>query len=269
MGQADSREGTERVEASGFFRELQIEFLLHELKDPLAVIQNGLHTLLERRERCGPLSERQERILTRILRNTRKVQGMLNDLLEIGRCEAGVFSCSTFHPERVTLAVLREAVEAADQALLERLGPRREGREAEEAFARIGIGVEIDSRVRGSVMFQDETKFRQIVGNLIKNGLRYRRGRVGVRMRVEEERLMLEVSDDGPGIRPEHHEVIFQRYAQVNGGEEASPRGHGLGLAGARIMARRLGGDVEVESEQGSGAKFKLTLPRRFRESPA
>jgi signal transduction histidine kinase len=80
-------------------------------------------------------------------------------------------------------------------------------------------------------------------------------------MEVQGERLAVAVVDDGPGIEPDHHELIFKRYAQVKECAMVERKGHGLGLAGALIMARSLGGDIEVVSRKGEGATFRLTLP--------
>jgi hypothetical protein len=66
-----------------FFREIEIEFLIHELKDPISVIETGVRMLLERRERHGPLSLRQEKTLKRVLRNAQKARNMMYGLLEI------------------------------------------------------------------------------------------------------------------------------------------------------------------------------------------
>ena len=113
-------------------------------------------------------------------------------------------------------------------------------------------------------MHQDEIKFRQIVGNLIKNAVDHRKQRVEIKMNCERERLFVEVIDDGPGIDPESHELIFQRYTQVKECSISPRNGHGLGLAGARVLARCLGGDIEIENERGKGATFRLILPITF-----
>ena len=115
-------------------------------------------------------------------------------------------------------------------------------------------------------MFQDETKFRQIVGNLIKNALHHRKERIEIKMYRDDTHLMVDVADDGPGIAPEHHGTVFERYRQVDTCSLTPRRGHGLGLAGARIMARCLGGDIELQSQQGRGAKFILRLPLCLQE---
>jgi signal transduction histidine kinase len=80
-------------------------------------------------------------------------------------------------------------------------------------------------------------------------------------MDIENDDLSLTVSDDGPGVEPEHHEMIFRRYAQVKECSIVPRKGHGLGLAGALILARCLGGDIKIVSEKGQGAAFCLTLP--------
>jgi signal transduction histidine kinase len=112
-------------------------------------------------------------------------------------------------------------------------------------------------------IIHDEAKFSQIVGNLIRNALRFRKEKLEVRLFPENERIVVEVGDDGPGIKQEDHERIFQPYVQTETGLSAAKKGHGLGLAGALILARSLGGDVSVQSEAGKGATFRFTLPSK------
>jgi two-component system, OmpR family, sensor kinase len=243
----------------GFFRELQVEFLVHELKDPLSVIETGVRTLLERQDKYGALSRRQERTLQRTLRGARKARGMLNSLLEVGRSEAGCFSCGRFPLSRTVATVLVDTIEIMDHSILEGV---RDGEDTLKSLARCGITLEIDPKIEDEVMFQDEIKFTQIVGNLIKNALHYRQKHVHIVVRIEGQHVSIDVTDDGPGIRPEHHEFIFHRYAQVHDSSDVTRGGHGLGLAGSRILARHLGGDLLVSSDKGKGATFRLVLPR-------
>lgn len=250
----------ESTSSGNFFRELEIEFLLHELKDPISIIETGMRALLEKREKYGPLSPRQEKTLNRAFRNTKKVREMLNDLLEIGRSEAGRFVYCRFQPAKTVHAVLEEALESMAGHISEHAGAQREEEKRCKILSDSGIFLEIAPQVGETEMIQDETKFRQIFGNLVKNALYHRKGRIDVKMNREEDYLCIEVTDDGPGVEPEYHQAIFQRYTQIQ--ESASPRkGHGLGLAGALILARGLGGDIEVNSTKGKGATFRLTLP--------
>jgi signal transduction histidine kinase len=104
-------------------------------------------------------------------------------------------------------------------------------------------------------------KFQQIVANLFKNAITYRRRLVLIQLACKHDAVTLAVRDDGSGIAPEHHEKIFERYKQVNPWPGVARHGHGLGLAVARILARAMGGDITLESQLGHGALFRLTLP--------
>ena len=250
--------------SSQFFRELEIQFLIHELKDPIAVIETGLRTLLEKQEKFGPLSSKQENTLKRTLRNTKKARAMLNDLLEIGRSESGCLFCSHFHPATSVYQALKDALEIMTGPLSDAIGKYQAEKDAAELLSRNGIFVEISARVQDTEIFQDEIKFRQIAGNLFKNALHHRRERVNILMDIAENNLLLAVTDDGPGVGPEHHEMIFRRYAQVAECAVITRRGHGLGLAGAQILAHFLGGDIKIDSRKGQGATFRLTLPVRM-----
>ena len=242
-----------------FFREIQIEFLIHELKGPMSVIETGLRVLLEKKKTYGPLSVKQEKTLRRTLRNTQKTRQMLGDLLEIGRSEAGCFLCSRFQPAKAVYDVLFETLELVPGAhsgiLLETDG-------FPESLHQFGIHIKIAPQLANLELEQDEKKFRQIFGNLVKNALHHRKERIDIDINQSDNHIYIDVSDDGPGIKPEHHDLVFQRYAQVKECSLPTNReGHGLGLAGAFILARCLGGNIELKSESGRGARFRLILP--------
>jgi signal transduction histidine kinase len=254
--------------SQNFFRELQVEFLIHELKDPISVIETGMRTLLEKREKYGELSPRQEKTLKRTLRSTQKAREMLYNLLEIGRSQASCFHCACFQPANAVYGVLTDALEIMAEKIFEPLGGYQEEGEIIKFLSDAGIFLNIAPSLVHKNIFQDETKFRQILGNLIKNALCYRLERIEIRMNQEADHLVIEVSDDGPGIPPEYHEMIFQRYARPKDAESSKlqRKGHGLGLAGALILARCLGGNIELESRKGRGATFRLILPMELKE---
>lgn len=244
-----------------FFREVQIEFLIHELKDPISVIETGIKTLLTKRDKYGSLSASQEKTLNRALRNTKKAWEMLNSLLEIGRSEAGCFISCRFQPAQVAYETLLEALETKAATIAEHSSQYTGQKEILQYLNSCGISFKIAPQLNEIEMFQDETKFRQIVGNLIKNALHYRKDLLEIKLAREKDCLCVDVTDDGPGIDPEHHQAVFRRYTQVNPGEAVSRQGHGLGLAGALIMAKNLGGNIELTSVKGKGTTFRLILP--------
>ena len=255
----EEQERTGRPEQ--FFREIEIQFLIHELKDPIAIVETGLRTLLEKKEKFGSLRPKQENTLKRTLRNTKKAREMLNNLLEIGRSESGCFICSHFQPAKSVYKAMKDSLEIMTGPLSEEIGKYESEKDALELLNRNGIFLDFSAQASAIEIFQDEIKFRQIIGNLLKNALHHRREKLEIKMDVADDIVSLTVSDDGPGVEPEHHEMVFKRYAQVKECSIVPRKGHGLGLAGALILAQCLGGDIKIVSEKGQGASFCLTLP--------
>ena len=122
-----------------FFRDIEIQFLIHELKDPIAIVETGLRTLLEKREKFGPLLPKQENTLKRTLRNTKKAREMLNNLLEIGRSESGCFICSHFQPAKSVFQAMKDALEIMTGPLSEAIGKYEAEKDALELLTRNGI----------------------------------------------------------------------------------------------------------------------------------
>jgi signal transduction histidine kinase len=264
MNKNNQNTENQQVDTSGpvqFFKEIEIEFLVHELKDPIAIIETGLRTLLERQDKFGTLSARQESTLKRALRNSKKARELLHNLLEIGRSEAGCFIGQRFQPSKSVLQALKDALETNDWNVFENYITYTDETEALRFLAARGIILDISPSVAELEMFQDEIKLRQIIGNLIKNALHYRHQRVTIRLELAGNHLVIAVTDDGPGIEPEQHELVFRRYAQVKECAIVPRKGHGLGLAGADIISRCLGGRLELESAKGKGATFRLIIP--------
>jgi len=251
-----------KTDSQDFFREIQIEFLIHELKDPLSVIETGMRVLLEKKEKFGALSSRQEKTLRRSLRNTRKARQMLYDMLEVGRSQAGCIHCQAFDPANTAYEVLKDTLEFMSEKISEQCNECGK-EESIRILSDHGVFFDISPQLVHAKMIQDEIKFRMILGNLIKNALHYRKSRLEISMRAADDFLLTEVADDGPGIAPAYHQAVFQRYAQVKNSESAEwhRKGHGLGLACALILTRSLGGDIELESGKGNGATFRLILP--------
>jgi two-component system OmpR family sensor kinase len=244
-----------------FFHDIKIEFLIHELKTPMALVETAVRSLLEAREIYGALTAKQEKALNRAMRNIGKMRSMVYDLLEIGRSEAGCFVCRVFNPAQVAEEVVVETTQGIRWGE-ERQGPPEASGKID--WQRFHIRWDVAASATLAQMHQDEVKCRQIISNLVKNALHHRRQWLEIRLTVTDERLRLEVRDDGPGIAPEHQNILFQRYSQVESVPDLPRRGHGLGLAGARILARCLGGDIHVESQINQGATFIVDLPLQF-----
>jgi signal transduction histidine kinase len=248
--------------SSEFYRELDTQLVVHDLKSPFSLIEATTRTLLDRSRRLGPLTPRQERALNRILRGAVRGRLAVNHLLEIGRADSEQFADAWFDPAEAVLRVLLESAESSDGDLAMLVGEQSTDREKVGALAEAGIYLSREPGIADPRIFQDQVKFELIVGNLIQNALRYRRQFLDVLLQDVGEDLSVTVKDDGPGIAREHHAVVFERYKQAPADDGLERKGHGLGLAGARILARRLGGDISLESEPGQGATFRLAIPR-------
>jgi signal transduction histidine kinase len=243
-----------------FFRELSIPLLAHELKGPLAVMEAGIRTLLEREAGADVADARSERTLRRVLRSVLRARGLVDDLLEIGRAEGGEAERMEFRPAEALVDAAVGAVEAMDAELAERVGDST-GADAVAALAAGGVEIAIAENARALVVRQDERKFALVTANLLRNALRFRRTRVRAALDLDGSTVRVTVEDDGPGVAAEDRERIFERWARGVPAEEGGSRqGHGLGLAAARILARGMGGDVALDGAAGS--RFLFTVPR-------
>ncbi len=240
--------------ADRLLQTVDIEFLVHELKDPLAVIETAIRSLLERTAKYGPLTGRQEKVLQRALRGSRRARDMVQNLLEVGRSECGAVLLSRFEPATVLLDTAVEALETYGCNIEEK-------GDIAAALEHHDLYLTCADTLRHTTVLSDEIKFTHIVGNLVKNALYHRRRKIEIELLADSTCLEIFVRDDGPGVAPENRDLIFERYMQGKDELKLKRRGHGLGLAGARIMARCLQGDLELVPINGPGAVFRLLLP--------
>ena len=106
----------------------------------------------------------------------------------------------------------------------------------------------------------------QVVLNLISNAVKFcdkRAGRISITLARQQDILRVDVADNGPGIRREDQEVIFEKFRQVGDTLTEKPHGTGLGLSISRKIVTHFGGHLWVESEPGHGAVFSFTVPLR------
>ena len=109
----------------------------------------------------------------------------------------------------------------------------------------------------------DHQRLEQVLVNLVSNAAKFsgKGGRVAVRCEVRDHLVAILVEDNGPGIRPDKLEAIFEPFVQLSTGLTRTADGSGLGLPISRELARLMGGDVTVESVEGEGSIFTVTLP--------
>jgi len=211
----------------------------HEIRTPLNGILGMVQVL-----RRGQILPPQQAPLDTILASGETLTGLLNEVLDISKIEAGQLQ---LHREPFDLAV---AVQTACRPF--------------EALARqkhVTLSVTIDPDVQGEWV-GDGFRLRQILANLTANAVKFTEsGSVEVWVGRDGEGLFAEVADTGIGIPSERLKDLFQKFAQLDTSTTRRYGGTGLGLAISRELAELLGGSLSAESELGRGSVFRLILP--------
>ena len=214
--------------------------LSHDLKTPLTAIREGAELLAS--GVTGRLEPEQAEVARIVRENCLQLQRQLENLLTYS---LGEVQDRREPPGAVDLA---EVVRSAAEDL------------APAARAR---GIEVRLEVEPVPVLGHQRRLRSVVENLLSNALKFtpRGGRVGVRLRAEGERVVMEVWDSGPGIPAEERDRVFEPFFQGTARGEGPVRGSGLGLAIVREYVESHGGTVEVLAEDQGGARFRIVLP--------
>ena len=240
---------------------ISFQLLIHDLKVPLAVIEAGITSLLGKLDRYGPLTEKQEKVLQRTLRNTRVIQALVNDSLELQRSKEGVVNVTQLRISDLIEGALVEIFDLVDHRTSDKIKLCTDLKQMKGALHENGVSLMIDEGLWCQEVFLDEPKIKQILRNLLNNALKYRKSRVELRIEEQQDCFLVSVKDDGEGIPSTHHKKIFESYFQMDPTGSHSVRGHGLGLAGVMVLVEDMGGELHLESDQGKGAEFMVKLP--------
>jgi len=242
-------------------KKIKIDLVIHDLKVPLAVIESGITLLLQKPEKYGPLTAKQEKVLNRTLRNTRVIQMLVNDLLELGRSREGIVNLTNFRLSNLFEGTLIELFDLVDSDTSERIKTCAGLTELKETLAKNDLVLLVDEGLWSQEFCLDETKIKQILRNLLNNALKFRKSFVEITVDKKDDHLFLSVKDDGEGIPSVYHQKIFESYFYLEAKNECTVRGSGLGLAGVMVLVEDLGGRLFIESEEGKGAKFSVKVP--------
>lgn len=209
----------------------------HEMRGPITAIQSTAEAAL------GSTSDAttRDRAIETILDASGRLGRLTTDLLVLARTEQGL---------------LAPAVEFVDLSVVVAEEVERVRAFVDEPRPRVELALTEDLVTRA-----DPSELARIVGNLLDNAMRHGAEPVHVRTFAIDGKAVVEVADHGPGIALADAERVFEPFYRVRA-DRSAPVGSGLGLAIASELARRHGGRLTVVSSPGSGARFRLELPR-------
>src|SRR3989304_3599327 len=234
-----------------FTREAELEKLKstfvaivsHELRTPLNAILG--YSEMFKETVYGPMNEKQVNMADRIMKNTKRLLGLINDLLDQAQMEAG------------KLTIQMGPVKPAE--LLETLHGLMDKTAADKNLT---LTSEIDPNLPDTIN-GDAARLQQILVNLVNNAVKFtEQGSIRVRLwRPKENKWGIVISDTGDGIPPSEIPYIFETFRQVDAAATRLHGGFGLGVSIAQQLVHMMNGEIEVESVLGEGSTFMITLP--------
>jgi signal transduction histidine kinase len=239
---AELREANERLKELDRLKDDFVSTVTHELRTPLTSIRAFTEILVDKPNM--DTAQRSE-FLGIITKEAERLTRLINGVLDLAKIESG-------KADWVESGVDLKEVIADTLAAMGQL------------FKEKNIEVQTQLPERVSLVRADLDRMIQVTLNLLSNAAKFcdsRRGRIEIALTESDGCLRVDVRDNGRGVDPENHEVIFSKFHQVGDTLTDKPHGTGLGLHISRRIVEHFGGRMWVESRLGSGARFSFTLP--------
>jgi PAS domain S-box-containing protein len=216
----------------------------HELRTPMASIKGYVQMLLK--QKLGNITDEEKNALEIVLRNTNRLDKLIQDILDLSRLESGNMK---YIPEKTDIISLIEEV--------------KETMSAKSDEKKIKIKTEVDKEIPLAVI--DPEKIRQVIMNLVDNSIKFSDNGTVINLKAKKEKndILIEIQDFGRGVPETQKDKVFETFYQVDSGEDRKYGGTGLGLAISKSIIQAHGGNIWVESKgvPHEGSIFKFTIP--------
>jgi Na+/proline symporter/nitrogen-specific signal transduction histidine kinase len=239
---AELRAANERLKELDRLKDDFLSTVSHELRTPLTSIRSFSEILSDNPDLENP---ERERFLTVIVRESERLTRLINQILDLAKMEAGSMDW-----EMVDLDPKQAIEEALDVA--------------GGIFTEKAIRLDVRLADHLPTVHADRDRLIQVIVNLLSNAAKFCKpsdGVVVVTAEARTEGLVFTVADNGQGIAPKDHQVIFQKFQQAGRTLTDKPHGTGLGLAISQQIVEFFGGRISVDSALGKGARFSFTIP--------
>lgn len=225
--------------------------ITHDLRNPLTSILGFLKFLLEGIP--GPVNEQQKQMLEIIDRASERLLGMINDILDIAKIEAGKLEIEL---TPINFVAILNDIKTLYQPLADKKA--------------ISLELKIPPKLREELpgVLGEPNQIERVVGNLCANAIKFTpsSGQVTLEMEDFPDRIQVAVSDTGPGIPEEYLQKVFDKFQQVKGQRKG---GTGLGLTISKYFVELHKGQIWVESQLGKGSRFVFWIPKGLSRTPS
>jgi signal transduction histidine kinase len=219
--------------------------ITHELKTPLTPIIGWCQTL-QNPKLLGAITEKQSKAVDTILRNAKRLQMMIGDVLDAQKLDMDKMK---FDYKDISVNEFLEYLHSNLQLVMT---PKK---------------IEYINTTKGEFTIQsDKNRLEQVFNNLIFNAIDFvpdENGRIEISAKDNGDFILFHVKDNGAGIAKDKQKDLFKKFYQVNTSHARKHGGTGLGLSVSKGIIEALGGKISVESDEGKGADFQFTVPKK------
>ncbi|MCX7550897.1 PAS domain-containing hybrid sensor histidine kinase/response regulator [Xanthomarina sp. F2636L] len=230
-----------KAQSADLMKSAFLATMSHELRTPMNSIIGFTGILLK--EYAGPLNEEQKKQLSMVKNSSQHLLGLINDVLDISKIEAGKLKVS-FYPFNY-LSTLEKTIDFLKPQALKK-----------------GLVINSEISEMEIILNSDERRVEQVLLNLLSNAIKFsNKGGITVKVDVLDSLLITQVIDQGIGISKKDLNKLFMPFIQIDAGLSRNHEGTGLGLAICKNIIEKLGGSIHVKSKKGEGSNFTFKIP--------